>query len=733
MRHGTLESGAPVGRWAARVWLLAGLLAGALPACGEELWKMSGPLLAHDNSDGVDVLHGAVKPQDDTSSATLYFKFTVDPLSDVSVDIDTPYQAGLTFYERGKERLGVGNGLAPHAYGAFNVATQGLVWAPMTRIVGKNDYDFNFQPEAAVERPRRGILRTIVVEVQFVPHGDDQVTVWLQPDLAPGNSKLSQQAGHVTRFKANCSFDEVRLIHRGGGEGWEFSNLAVATSFDDFVELRFWHRWWVIALSALILSGGIAAVVVLRERALARHRIRRAESEQAVVQERTRIAQDIHDELGSSLAQIGWLADLGGGGELSGSGAAEARGSFATIAQRARAAVAALDEIVWAVNPHNDNLQQLADYIGRLVDECSQSGRTRCRKEIPDTLPPVAIRAELRHNLTLVVKEALANTLQHAGAASLWLRLKWEAPDLEIVVEDDGCGFDPVTTHEMGNGLRNQRARMAKIGGEVDVRSAVGQGTSTRIRLRLAPDASPPARGAGRKFSSPPEARPVMKQTIRIAMVEDNAGARATLRKLFASADDFLVTAVCPNAETALKQIPAAGCDVVLMDINLPGMNGIDCLRALKARMPGVSVVMLTAYDDNEKLFGSLLAGADGYLLKRLARAPLLEAVREIVTGGAPISPTMARRMVDYFHRLKDMQAVPDPAPAAPESDVDVEYLSAREKDLLRLLADGLSLKEAAAEMNLSWQTARSYTKKIYQKLHVHSRTDAVLKYLGHG
>jgi DNA-binding NarL/FixJ family response regulator len=222
-----------------------------------------------------------------------------------------------------------------------------------------------------------------------------------------------------------------------------------------------------------------------------------------------------------------------------------------------------------------------------------------------------------------------------------------------------------------------------------------------------------------------------MKQPIRIAMVEDNAGARATLRSLFASADDFSVTAVCPNAETALKQIPAAGCDVVLMDINLPGMNGIDCLRGLKARMPEVKVVMLTAYDDNEKLFGSLLAGADGYLLKRLARAPLLEAVREIVTGGAPISPTMARRMVDYFHRLKDLQAPPDPAPAAPDSDV--EYLSAREKDLLRLLADGLSLKEAAGEMALSWQTARSYTKKIYQKLHVHSRTDAVLKYLGHG
>ena len=232
MRHGTLESGAPVGRWVARVWLLAGLLAGALPVRGEELWRMPGPLLAHDNGDGVDVMHGAVKPQDDTSSATLYFKFTVDPLADVSVDIDTPYL------------------------------------------------------------------------------------------------------------------------------------------------------------------------------------------------------------------------------------------------------------------------------------ECSQTGRTRCRKEIPDNLPPVAIRAESRHNLTLVVKEALTNTLQHAGAANVWLRLKWEAPDLEIVVEDDGCGFDPATTDELGNGLRNQHARMAKIGGDVNVRSAVGQGTSTRIRLRLAPDGSPPARRMAGRSQDPRQPDP---------------------------------------------------------------------------------------------------------------------------------------------------------------------------------------------------------------------------------
>ena len=141
-----------------------------------------------------------------------------------------------------------------------------------------------------------------------------------------------------------------------------------------------------------------------------------------------------------------------------------------------------------------------------------------------------------------------------------------------------------------------------------------------------------------------------MKSLIRVAIVEDHAGYRETLGQIFADTTDFKVAGSCANAEAALKQIPNTDCNLVLMDINLPGQSGIDCLRALKAQNPGLRVVMLTSYDDNENLFQSLMAGADGYLLKRVARSRLLEALRDIVAGGAPISPQIARRMVEYFH-----------------------------------------------------------------------------------
>ena len=220
-----------------------------------------------------------------------------------------------------------------------------------------------------------------------------------------------------------------------------------------------------------------------------------------------------------------------------------------------------------------------------------------------------------------------------------------------------------------------------------------------------------------------------MKTPIRVAIVEDHAGYRETLGQIFSNTPDFKVVATCANAEAALVEIPQAKCHLVLMDINLPGQKGIDCLRNLKSQVPGVRVVMLTSYDDNDNLFQSLTAGADGYLLKRVASSRLLEALREIVAGGAPISPQIARRMVEYFHKFNP--------PRLPESsrnvatDSAVSELTAREREVLELLAAGATPKEVAAKLNISWQTVRNHIRFIYDKLHVHTRTDAVLKYLG--
>jgi ligand-binding sensor domain-containing protein/signal transduction histidine kinase len=205
----------------------------ALPAGAVVLWSDLGATLAHETGAGKDILGGAVR-RDDTATDTLYFKFHVDPLSDVGTE---EYFAGFQLYEADAERLGVGNSLKAWAYSAFNTAQTG----PSNNVAG--DFDLNSsRPESpsagvylAYELPRRGYERTIVFKVEYVAGGDDRVTVWLNPDLASGATEASQPASLTTRFAANATFNEVRLRHGGGGGGWTFSDMAVATSFEDFV------------------------------------------------------------------------------------------------------------------------------------------------------------------------------------------------------------------------------------------------------------------------------------------------------------------------------------------------------------------------------------------------------------------------------------------------------------------------------------------------------------------
>jgi DNA-binding NarL/FixJ family response regulator len=220
-----------------------------------------------------------------------------------------------------------------------------------------------------------------------------------------------------------------------------------------------------------------------------------------------------------------------------------------------------------------------------------------------------------------------------------------------------------------------------------------------------------------------------MSERIRIAIVEDDGGLRDTFQQIFDSAPDFRVVGAFGDGEAALRQLPVKTPDVVLMDINLPGMSGIDCLRQLKAVLPRVRVVMVTVYDDDDRLFQSLVEGADGYLLKRATRLRLLDSVREIVGGGAPISPQVARRMVQYFHQLKSQ----GPAKVAEAATVSaqVQGLTAREQAVLAKLAEGFAPKEVASELGITWDTVRNHTTNIYAKLHVHSRSEAILKYLG--
>lgn len=171
------------------------------------------------------------------------------------------------------------------------------------------------------------------------------------------------------------------------------------------------------------------------------------------------------------------------------------------------------------------------------------------------------------------------------------------------------------------------------------------------------------------------------------------------------------------TGEDAVKQIPTARPDVILMDINLPQMSGIECTRRLKLLLPEVQILMLTMYEDSDLVFNSILAGASGYLVKRTPPAKIIEAIQEISSGASPMSGRIARMMVEHFRQMKR---------AAPE----IENLSRREQEVLELLAKGYRYKEIADALNLGFDTVRSHLRSIYDKLHVHTRTEAVAKFL---
>jgi DNA-binding NarL/FixJ family response regulator len=204
---------------------------------------------------------------------------------------------------------------------------------------------------------------------------------------------------------------------------------------------------------------------------------------------------------------------------------------------------------------------------------------------------------------------------------------------------------------------------------------------------------------------------------ITVSIVEDNDQLRGTLARVISRAEGFQCLGQHGSAEAALEALPGEKPNVVLMDINLPGMNGVECVRQLRQLLPATQVVMLTVYEDTENIFNALAAGASGYLLKRTSSAELLEAVREVNQGGSPMTTHIARKVVQSFQR-------------APGSSQPTEDLSPREKEVLDCLAQGFLYKEIADKLGLSYETVHTYIRRIYEKLQVRTRTEAVAKFL---
>jgi ligand-binding sensor domain-containing protein/signal transduction histidine kinase len=278
-----------------------------------------------------------------------------------------------------------------------------------------------------------------------------------------------------------------QVIACNGNGLWNDTGATVSFA----VMPHLWQTSWFVGLSILVALGLTGGAIRGLERRRYRARLKRLDQERAMERERARIARDLHDELGSSLARISMLSDLGQARDNS---VEQLKARVGKISGFAIRTARSLDEIVWAVNLRNDSLRSLLEYLTQLANELFEDSGTHCRFEIPDELPGSPLPPEMRHNIFLVVKEALANALKHARAGEVLLRAQFLRQQIEISVQDSGTGFDPalIAAGASRSGLKNMRQRIESLGGEFVLQTAPGQGTSIRLSIPCPAGGGPP-------------------------------------------------------------------------------------------------------------------------------------------------------------------------------------------------------------------------------------------------
>lgn len=321
---------------------------------------------------------------------------------------------------------------------------------------GVQRVEFRFAALSLVAPERnRFKYRLDALEKEWVDGGSQRVAAYTH--LPPGRYQFRVTA---------CNNDGV----------WNEAGAMVSL----VVQPYFWQTWWFRSLAVVALVGGggwLLRTIAVRR---LRRKLRRLEEQHAVEKERTRIAQDIHDELGANLTRIALLTEVG---QKHRGNPEEVAADLGKISVTAREAVRAMDAIVWAVNPRNDSLDHFANYVSQFAEEFLRPTTIRCRLDIPADLPEHPITTEARHHLFLAVKEALNNVVRHSGASEVWLRLSMTNGELNLSIEDNGCGIQASTGVEH-DGLGNIRRRIEQLGGRFELKSS-GEGTTVALRLPL--------------------------------------------------------------------------------------------------------------------------------------------------------------------------------------------------------------------------------------------------------
>ena len=460
-------------------------IAGAVPLQAGILWSDGDWHLLCNTNQVLPIPVSALPGPSDLSKSTLFFRFTIVPLSDFFTEQTGNYEAGLIFSDKGNLHLGIGNAWNAWGYSAFNAVETGFGNAK------EGEFDLNSKlPEvtklSVFEPPRFGVQRTMVVRVQFIPGENDQITVWLDPDLSAGSDELRMTQIQTTTFRADASFDQILLSHRGGGNGWRIGNLAIATQFEDLTDAYLWQKTWFISLEVAVVSaliGGLGWFNARRRRLLLQQNHDALLEQNALEAERKRIARDLHDDLGSTLSEISLLCSIA---QSSKNPSME----LGKIESRALRSVEALEEIVWSIDPKADSVHSFVEHTSQFAEEFLQSARIRFDLIKPSMVMAGTLKGGVRHNLYLAFKESLNNVHKHAQADQVNIRFYITPKHLSLEVSDNGQGYcpslvDATSRNSHSHGLSNMRIRLESVDGLVCVDSQPNSGTTICFQVPI--------------------------------------------------------------------------------------------------------------------------------------------------------------------------------------------------------------------------------------------------------
>lgn len=437
----------------------------------------------------------------------------------------------------------------------------------------------------------------------------------------------------------------------------------------------------------------------------------------AVVEERNRLAREIHDTLAHSLTSI--IINLESFKPYATGRSQTDADVLAEIEILARSALAEARRSVLGLQPTSLQHQSLRDALtAELAGLAKRAGLvTQFYLHGPERslAPDVAIA------LFRVAQEAFHNIDKHAAARHVIVGLAFEADAVVLTVEDDGIGFVPTAAAPNaagGFGLLSMAARAHSLGGELHVTSHPGHGTAVRATVPYVRSCSAPA-AVVLKANSPAEPASVARP-IRVLIVDNHTTARQGIRRILDGRPDMQVVGEAADGLAAIEQTDQLHPDVVLLDLQMPRLSGVEALPRLRAVHPVVEVVVLTMFDQDEQLFASLKAGARGYVLKDAAPETIVAAVRAASHSESALPPTLATRVVERFSVLA-------------QREVDPDALTKRELKVLGYMTQGLPYKAIAVQLNVTTHTVQYHVTNILQKFHVGNRGEAVAVALQRG